>query len=100
LTKLVWVDLDGTGVTDVSPLASLTTLRLLYLTGTGVTDVRSLPALKHLEIRRLNQEAAPTLPPAIDAAGDETGAPTTSAAAPFRITRLDVANWRGFDRQT
>ncbi len=46
---LLILDLDGTGVTDLRPLAKLTALESLYLDRTGVTDLRPLAKLTALE---------------------------------------------------
>ena len=47
--SLRYLDLDGTGVSDVGPLAALTNLQWLVLNGTGVSDVGPLAALTNLQ---------------------------------------------------
>ncbi len=49
LTSLRVLDLRESGVTDLSPLAGLTSLKWLWLGGTGVTDVSPLAGLKSLQ---------------------------------------------------
>ena len=49
LTQLKTLDLNGTGVSDISVLATLTKLERLYLNGTGVSDVSALANLTKLE---------------------------------------------------
>ena len=49
LSSLRYLNLQGTGVSDVSGLASLTSLQSLTLNGTGVSDVSGLSGLTALE---------------------------------------------------
>jgi internalin A len=50
LTALQYLGLDGTQVSDVSPLAGLTVLHRLYLDGTRVSDVSPLDHIHDLQI--------------------------------------------------
>jgi hypothetical protein len=52
MTRLCSLDLSGTLVADLSPLAALTRLQYLDLTGTPVTDLSVLAGLT--ELRRLD----------------------------------------------
>jgi len=47
--RLVYLDLSGNKLSGVQELASLTSLRILYLQGNRIEDVRSLAQLRGLE---------------------------------------------------
>lgn len=47
--RFVYLDLSGNKLTSVQELASLTTLRILYLQGNRIEDVRALAPLRALE---------------------------------------------------
>ncbi|MCH7727821.1 MAG: leucine-rich repeat domain-containing protein [Planctomycetes bacterium] len=49
LTSLRWLEGDGTSVIDLTPLAGMTSLEGLYLSVTRVTDLTSVAGLKSLE---------------------------------------------------
>ena len=53
LTSLTWLNLGGTQVTDVGPLAGLTKLKTLSLQGTQVTDLAPLAGLQANGLRIL-----------------------------------------------
>lgn len=103
LTDLNWLDLNGTRVSDVSPLASLTSLHSLDLTDTAVSDTSMLEGIPELHIRGVS------MPSAIATRG--TGNRTVDSTAPevaesldernaVHLSRLDMGNWRGFERKT
>jgi internalin A len=63
LEDLQTVDLWGTGVTDVSPLAELEKLRTLDLMNTGVADVSPLAGLENLQILTLSDTGVTDVSP-------------------------------------
>ena len=62
-TQLKWLSLSGTDVSDVSALASLTNLETLDLQHTGVSDVSALASLTNLETLYLNSTAVSDVSP-------------------------------------
>ncbi|MBW4981291.1 hypothetical protein KZZ07_01950 [Mameliella sp. CS4] len=48
LDWITWLDLEGTRITDLAPLASLTRMEKLDLRGTPVTDLSALSGMTHL----------------------------------------------------
>lgn len=66
LTSLQMLSLDGTGVTDLSPLSGLTSLCSLSLNGTGVTDLSPLSGLTSLQTLRLDGTGVVDLSPLSD----------------------------------
>jgi Leucine Rich Repeat (LRR) protein len=77
LTGLTWLDLNNTGVTDLTPLAELTGITELYLNNTGVTDLRPLAKLTGITWLYLNNTKVTDLRP---------------LAKLTEITRLGLAN--------
>ena len=57
------LDLRGTSVSDISPLASLTELQSLYLTGTGVSDISPLASLTELQSLYLTETSVSDISP-------------------------------------
>ena len=92
LTNLVVLYLGRTGVSDVSALAPLTNLRKLNLRVTGVSDVSALARLTNLETLDLkdcplNAAAHQTHIPAIQANGTEV------KFDPFKPIKLQRVPW-------
>ena len=63
LTGLQWLGLDGTGVSDLAPLAGLTGLETLFLNGTDVSDLAPLAGLTGLETLDLGGTGVSDLAP-------------------------------------
>lgn len=63
LIKLQTLYLNGTKVTDLSPLMGLTNLKNLHLDGTQVTNLSPLKGLTNLEQLLLNPAPSPSLCP-------------------------------------
>ena len=63
LAELTYLDLDGTGVSDLAPLSGLTALDYLNLEGTGVADLAPLTGLTALEYLDLEGTGVADLAP-------------------------------------
>lgn len=50
IAGLLWLDLDSTQITDLSPLAPLTTLQTLWLNNTPITDLSPLAPMTALHV--------------------------------------------------
>ena len=69
LTKLTWLYLYGTQVTDISPLAGLTGLQRLYFYGPQVTDISPLAGLTGLQKLDLNGPQVTDISPLVGLTG-------------------------------
>lgn len=69
LTRLEKLDLRGTPVRDLSPLRGLTALRHLFLEGSGVTDLSPLAGMGRLRELWLNHTRVTDLSPLKDCIG-------------------------------
>ena len=55
MTNLRFLELTGTQITDISPLAKLTNLSFLELNGTQITDIAPLVKLTNLRYLNLSE---------------------------------------------